>query len=887
MVFASLVSQLQPKLREALISSGLDDPGLLRAYPRSPVEDLRAMGLGMAMVTSTSSSFSFPPSVSSSFCSGVEGTVSRPSTILSQGQGTVGTVPEICKKAAIDLSLHTTSTLRPRGPERRRIMKKGSTLQTGVTDGSHVPLDGWTHIPSSSTVSPTFSPCLLGSSSHVSVELAVSSEVGGTSQSDPQGPLISADHVETHKSPLKSDVSQSRDLHSTSAGSTVELEVRGNSSLLQQVSSPTCSAQNQWTDEVILYFTLVADKVIPDGFLFDFLHMSQWISSAAHRQAARLARVTDVEAALFVHSVQTKVKDQALEQKAAVDTFVAAASIPPTRYKSRLHLAKFQGPSARRDAEESERQRWLQLLANLIVGTDTPMGRLLQSRQGDISLLGAGRRAGTLRSRVRNIRHFLAWLAVNHGITYPTRQTHLTDFMQVRLSEPCNRGSLKLVHESFIFVDIVSGLEPNLRLTSSQLYITIYRELMTKALPGKLPRQAPRMFSSMLKALEQLVMSVSSPVYFRIYAWWTCIQSWATLRFDDHRGINPRDIRIDSSSFSATLTRGKTIGEDKAIRSRPLIIDSESYLHSRSWITTGWNILKETAGYERDYLLPSPSTNYHGVTRTELRYSIAHAMLGRVLGTLTLDGIRLFPFQIQQYWTPHSSRALLPSATLILDFPKSQRDFLGGWNPQASDRYARTARRAITAMQKAVVRAIHSRKTDPLSEQDLAEHFEQYLSEQRPPQDSIAQCVSSLRPQFSIREIPEPVELSEDVEQVPAPIEVPTQIPQIPHPAVKRQRRTEILGSNPKERRAQIRDMLEPGFYLCRSGKKRIRTVHRLGHCFALPGVDYFDYDYLGLSLPKRSGYDVVCGLCSKKDAQHVRAVSSASQSSSSTDQDQ
>ena len=146
-------------------------------------------------------------------------------------------------------------------------------------------------------------------------------------------------------------------------------------------------------------------------------------------------------------------------------------------------------------------------------------------------------------------------------------------------------------------------------------------------------------------------------------------------------------------------------------------------------------------------------------------------MLGRVLGTLTLDGIRLFPFQIQQYWTPHSSRAFLPSATLFLNFPKSQRDFLGSWNPQASDRYARTARRAITVMQKAVARAIHSRKTDPLSEQDLAEHFEQYLSEQCIPQDSIAQCVSSLRPQFLIREIPEPVELSEDVEQGPAPIE--------------------------------------------------------------------------------------------------------------------
>ena len=154
MVSASLVSQLQPELREALISSGLDDPGLLRAYPRSPVGDLRAMGLGIPMAMSTSSSPSFPPSI--------------PSFSIPQRQGTV---PEI----------RTTATLRPRGPERRRIMKKGSTLQTGVADGSHVPLDGWAHISSSSTVSPSFPPPLPGSTSHVSVGLAASSGLGGPS----------------------------------------------------------------------------------------------------------------------------------------------------------------------------------------------------------------------------------------------------------------------------------------------------------------------------------------------------------------------------------------------------------------------------------------------------------------------------------------------------------------------------------------------------------------------------------------------------------------------------------------------------------------------------------------------------------------------------------
>ena len=190
-------------------------------------------------------------------------------------------------------------------------------------------------------------------------------------------------------------------------------------------------------------------------------------------------------------------------------------------------------------------------------------------------------------------------------------------------------------------------------------------------------------------------------------------------------------------------------------------------------------------------------------------------------------------------------------------------------------------------MQKAVVRAIHSRKTDPLSEQDLSEHFEQFLNEQRLPQASVVQCISLLRSQFSPREDPGSAGLSEDVILDSAPIEVVTQIPQAAHLPVKRQRRTEILGSNPRERRAQIRDTLDPGFYLCRSGKKRIRTVHRLGECFALPGVDYFEYDYLGLAMPKRTAYDVICRLCSKKDAHHTRTGSSASQSSSSTDQDQ
>ena len=92
-------------------------------------------------------------------------------------------------------------------------------------------------------------------------------------------------------------------------------------------------------------------------------------------------------------------------------------------------------------------------------------------------------------------------------------------------------------------------------------------------------------------------------------------------------------------------------------------------------------------------------------------------------------------------------------------------------------------------------------------------------------------------------------------------------------------------GSNPKERRAQIRETLDPGYYLCRSGKKKIRTLHRLGDCYALPDVDYLDYDFLGTSMPKRSTFDVICQLCAKRKVHTSKEDSSASQSSSSSEE--
>ena len=122
-------------------------------------------------------------------------------------------------------------------------------------------------------------------------------------------------------------------------------------------SQTHCRTSQQWSDGELLYFTLVADGALPDGFIRDFLRLTPWVSAAAQRQALQLARTDDLEAALFLHQDGERRKLQEFQEKTGAEQFIAAAAAPPTKFKSRLHRSRFQGPTARKDAEESERQR--------------------------------------------------------------------------------------------------------------------------------------------------------------------------------------------------------------------------------------------------------------------------------------------------------------------------------------------------------------------------------------------------------------------------------------------------------------------------------------------------------------------------------------------------
>ena len=153
------------------------------------------------------------------------------------------------------------------------------------------------------------------------------------------------------------------------------------------------------------------------------------------------APVSNVDAAVWLHD---RVKRKREEDKAVHQTapqFEWAAGEPPRRCRTRLERSLHGGPTARRDADEAGRQRWLQVLADLVRHSSTPMGQLLAAQPGNVEVLGAGKRASTLRSRVRAIRKFLRWLRVTRQLDHAQSVEHYTEYLRTRLSETCNSST--------------------------------------------------------------------------------------------------------------------------------------------------------------------------------------------------------------------------------------------------------------------------------------------------------------------------------------------------------------------------------------------------------------------------------------------------------------
>ena len=269
------------------------------------------------------------------------------------------------------------------------------------------------------------------------------------------------------------------------------------------------------------------------------------------------------------------------------------------------------------DAELDKRKKWLDVLADLLLSSSTPTGFW--------ALVDVPAHCGRERDRFESFSG--GW---QQCTKYHTPRRRCT------WSSTSRSGTQSHVREAHSHGFCVQRLQSWSGLRHSVL---ICQEgLLATSLGNRTLKQAPRFPIVLLVAFEELLSDENQPCYFRIIAWWLLLQSRGTLRFADHREIEPKLVKFVGGTWTATLSRSKTLGADKEVRSRLLVVDSEAYFRNRAWLEQGWSLLSTKAPFERDCLLPAPSNNFRGVQCREPRYDRAFAVQTRLKWLLNYRG---------------------------------------------------------------------------------------------------------------------------------------------------------------------------------------------------------------------------------------------------------
>ena len=183
---------------------------------------------------------------------------------------------------------------------------------------------------------------------------------------------------------LSSDLSA---VTQASSSSLVKLEPPTRDELDRQIEQVSSCSLPARPDVLLLYWTLVKDGVLLRGVEAEFAVLE--VPSRGVRREPSCGQPG--------HTISPRrcgcTKETRNKGSERVDQFRLAALVRPAKFRACWQEKFYDGPTARRDAEDALRSKWLQELEALLKGTRTPMGKVLESKAGDKNLLGGGRRA--------------------------------------------------------------------------------------------------------------------------------------------------------------------------------------------------------------------------------------------------------------------------------------------------------------------------------------------------------------------------------------------------------------------------------------------------------------------------------------------------------------
>ncbi|MCP4378433.1 MAG: hypothetical protein GY794_19945, partial [bacterium] len=120
-----------------------------------------------------------------------------------------------------------------------------------------------------------------------------------------------------------------------------------------------------------------------------------------------------------------------------------------------------------------------------------------------------------------------------------------------------------------------------------------------------------------------------------LYAWFKLVKLWATLRFDDHRGLLPGSMSLLADGLHGQLVRTKTCGAGEVWEMLHLYVSRNAALLDQQWLPVGWELWRG-APQLRSIFVGPPSEDLREVRPVEAKYSDGLAM-GRALRALVTD----------------------------------------------------------------------------------------------------------------------------------------------------------------------------------------------------------------------------------------------------------
>ncbi len=534
---------------------------------------------------------------------------------------------------------------------------------------------------------------------------------------------------------------------------------------------------------------------------------------------------------------------------------------PPlkARYGTRARrLAASGRPQARAEAEASERRRWVDEVVLELRSLNAPGWKRLSSSADPARLMRlqiGGRRAGTLRMRMREWKRYRVWLRNARRIDFPENVLDVIDYVVDRSEEPCTKSALLGFRAALRFIESVGGYGDGF--TDDPLFANCFAGLVAAAAgrrDGAGTRQALPPTMAMMAMMEVLVTDANDDSYDAMLAWWGLVSCWAVLRFDDNRGLSPSDIEERDSHWELLFRRTKTTGDDKAVTTRVGVVDKNAWLIKADWMSRGWERWTTLAPTARDFFLCPPGPDGLCLHR-EMTYTEYSARLrGMLAGLMDPSTTWTLGEAASAVFSPHSFRAVLTSALSALGAGKEQLGWLMAWQTQGSATYIRTGRAMTLRMQSRLSSIVRAQwgKEDPIGEGDVLQQLREAMEARGMDAPAIQIAMTGIATFTPHKGTPFNLHMGPTIaDPSPVPRSGPTVVG---GSAGSTEAAQETCG--PDERPPSR------GFVISLSRKRGLRCLHLLGNCYRRPGVHYHNYEDCGTEEPAAHRYDQICGSC-------------------------